>query len=184
MLSKIISNRSFVDFHKKPEHILEDFCRILFKASLHDLFWGNMRLNNYFFQFFCMGKFFLKKFVHHWNCRSTKWSLQTNVSDVRNINVLLEKLNVLDDLIVNIGNVCVSTFWAQPVNSFSVSERSRIQNRVSKASSRSHDPQSLLFIQLISIERYKVTIWNKQQAIRVCLEIIHKLETWNVKSFL
>ena len=139
VLSQVVSNSSFINFHEQSEYVLENDWRFLFETFVHDLFWCSSRFKYLLIEPFCLWVFFLEESVHHWNCWPAEWSLQTDVSDVMNVEVLLEKLYILNNFIINVWNVSVSSFRPQPVDSLSVPEWSGVKNWISKSSTRTHN---------------------------------------------
>lgn len=160
MLSKIIANRSFVNFHKQSENILINLRWIFLKAFFNNLFWSILWINNLLWQLFSFWEFCLEKLMHHRNSRTTKWSLQTNMTNARNFDIFLEEFYILYNFVINIRNISMTTLWAKPIDSLSMSEWSCKKNWISKSCSWSHNSESFIFFQMITIKRNKLIIRN------------------------
>ena len=141
---------------------------------------GRIRCNGYlkyflwgwdiFFSLLVLRIFLAKELVHVFEWRATKSPFQRYIVEV---SFFLEELHIFSCLLVNCWEVYVTSFWWNHNCLYlTVSFFYWIKNWISKTSSRTHYPSHFCRVSFKPIYWHKLILWNCQNAVGCCLEVI------------
>ena len=166
MLSNKSGNSWRVNLKEEFEDWVIDSGRIGSNSYLEYFLWSW----SIFLSLLVLWVFLTKELVHIFEWRSTKSSFQWYIIEV---SFLLEEFHVFSCLLVNCWEVYVTSLRGNHHCLYlTVCLFYWVKNWISESCARTHYPSYLCRVSFKPIYRHKLVLWNCQDAVRCCLEVI------------